>query len=135
VSVLVEKLKRSASVLVENVENWKRPVLNLPERGVLPCRTEEVFSGRRPRKPEKALRYWLSIGRQVQMRPVLASITDQLVAGTGPTVVIGQFDVTCIDFRNIHVKSVPLLDDTRVVIRMMVVKQTLKFVRNGSTGD
>ena len=89
VSVLVEKLKRDVSVLVENVENLKRPVLNWPERGVLPRRTEEVFSGRRPKKPEKALRYWLSIGRQVQMRPVLASITDQFVAGTGPTVVIG----------------------------------------------
>lgn len=54
---------------------------------MLPGRTEEVFAEVRPKKPKKTLMYWLSMGRQVQMSPVLASMTDQFVAGTGPTVV------------------------------------------------
>jgi len=65
-------------------------MLNLPERGVLPGRTEDVSAGVRLKKPKKTLMYWFSMGRQVQMRPVLASITDQFVAGTGLTIVMYQ---------------------------------------------
>lgn len=43
--------------------------------------------------------YWFSMGRHVQMRPVLASITDQLVAGTGPTVVMLEMIDVAADFR------------------------------------
>jgi hypothetical protein len=53
---------------------------------VLAVRSESGFSGRCQQRRENTLMYWFSMGRQVQMRPVLASITDQLVAGTGSSV-------------------------------------------------
>jgi hypothetical protein len=58
-------------------------VLTLQVRGVLASRPELGFFGPRPQRQENISTYWFSMGRQVHIRPVLASMTDQFVAGTG----------------------------------------------------
>ncbi len=70
-----------------------------------------------------------SLGRQAQMMPLLASMTDQTVAGMGPPGVVllrcGGENGKGEAWLDLHVGSRSLAERTRVVVRTIVVKQTL----------
>jgi len=59
--------------------------LKAPERGLLAENSSPISGGLRPKRREIIAKYRMSIGRHVQIWPVLGSMTDQLVAGTGPS--------------------------------------------------
>ena len=79
----------------------------------------------RPKRREIIAKYCLSVGRHVQIRPVLASITDELIAGTRPSACSISIRKHGDEDRAHTCEVCAFADDASVVIRIIVVKHTL----------